>query len=202
MFYKSELETDMEAVLDKVCARFEFPIFVKPANTGSSVGVSKAYDREELKTALIKAAQFDVKILAEEFIDGREIELAVLETVNNGARELIVSRCGEVKPGSDFYDYDDKYKNGTSQLFIPARLPEKTIEEIRRIAVRAYRMLGCRGLSRVDFFVREKDGSILLNEINTLPGFTAISMYPKLWAHAGVEGSELLDRLIAYALAV
>ena len=196
-FYADRYRTGADIIKNKITARLDFPVFVKPANAGSSVGISKVHSLDELDAAVEKAAREDSKIVVEEGIVGREVECAVM-----GNEDPVASTVGEIGASAEFYDYDDKYKNGTSQLFIPARLPEKTIEEIRRIAVRAYRMLGCRGLSRVDFFVREKDGSILLNEINTLPGFTAISMYPKLWAHAGVEGSELLDRLIAYALAV
>ena len=180
----------------KIEARLQFPIFVKPANAGSSVGISKVSSMAELDAAVEKAAHEDAKIVVEEGIDGQEVECAVL-----GDRDAEASPVGEIGASAAFYDYDDKYKSGTSQLFIPARLDDATMEEIRRIAVRAYRLLGCSGLARVDFFVRKQDGKVLLNEINTLPGFTNISMYPKLWNFAGVSFSQLIDRLIALAQA-
>lgn len=180
----------------KIEARLQFPIFVKPANAGSSVGISKVSSMAELDAAVEKAAREDAKIVVEEGIEGQEVECAVL-----GNRDAEASPVGEIGASAAFYDYDDKYKSGTSQLFIPARLDDATMEEIRRIAVRAYRLLGCSGLARVDFFVRKQDGKVLLNEINTLPGFTNISMYPKLWNFAGVSFSQLIDRLIALAQA-
>ncbi|MBE6688588.1 MAG: D-alanine--D-alanine ligase [Ruminococcaceae bacterium] len=198
IFYKSELESDMENVLDKTCTKFEFPIFVKPANTGSSVGVSKAYNREELREAFTKAAMYDVKIIAEEFIDGREIELAILETEKDGSYELMVSECGEVKPGSDFYDYDDKYKNGVSSTVIPADIPHDISEKLKKTAVEIFRFLECRGFSRCDFFLRGEQ--IVFNEVNTLPGFTKISMYPQLMSAVGVGYTELITRLIEFAM--
>lgn len=196
-FYADLYHTRADVIKNKIAARLDFPVFVKPANAGSSVGISKVNSIDELDAAVEKAAKEDGKIVVEEGIVGAEVECAVM-----GNEEPIASTVGEIGASAEFYDYDDKYKNGTSQLYIPARLPEEKIEEIRAIAKRAYHMLGCRGLARVDFFVREKDGRVLLNEINTLPGFTAISMYPKLWEHEGVSGTELLNRLIAYALAV
>lgn len=180
----------------KIEARLEFPIFVKPANAGSSVGISKVEAMEALDAAVEKAAREDSKIVVEEGVVGQEVECAVL-----GNRDAEASPVGEIGASAAFYDYDDKYKNGTSQLFIPARIGEETTEEIRRTAVRAYRLLGCRGLARVDFFVRRKDGKVLLNEINTLPGFTQISMYPKLWEAAGLPYAGLIDRLIELAFA-
>lgn len=184
-----------EKIRNKILQRLSFPIFVKPANAGSSVGVSKVSSLEELDAAVEKAMAEDGKIVVEEGIDGQEVECAVL---GNDFPE--VSIVGEIGASAEFYDYDDKYKNGTSQLYIPARLPEETAQEIRKTAVRAYRMLGCKGLARVDFFVRKSDGKVLLNELNTLPGFTAISMYPKLWETCGLEGPALIDRLIQCAL--
>ena len=157
--------------------------------------MSKVSSLEELDAAVEKAMAEDGKIVVEEGIDGQEVECAVL---GNDFPE--VSIVGEIGASAEFYDYDDKYKNGTSQLYIPARLPEETAQEIRKTAVRAYRMLGCKGLARVDFFVRKSDGKVLLNELNTLPGFTAISMYPKLWETCGLEGPALIDRLIQCAL--
>ncbi len=178
----------------KIRERLGYPVFVKPANAGSSVGVSKVSCEEELDAAVEKAAREDSKVEVEEAIVGQEVECAVL-----GNGHPIVSGVGEIAASAEFYDYDDKYKNGTSQLYIPARLPEETAEQIRSTALRAYCRLGCSGLARVDFFVRKSDGAVLLNELNTLPGFTPISMYPKLWEAAGVPIPELLDRLIALA---
>ncbi len=174
-----------------------YPIFVKPANAGSSVGISKVKEEAELDAAVAKAAQEDGKIVLEETIVGQEVECAVL-----GNEEPRASLVGEVGAAAEFYDYDDKYVNGVSKLYIPARIPEETAEAIRKTAIQAYQVLECRGLCRIDFFVRESDGAILLNEPNTLPGFTAISMYPKLWEATGLPYSELLHRLIRLAQAM
>lgn len=173
-----------------------YPVFVKPANAGSSVGVSKVHCKAELDDAIQKAAHEDSRIVIEEGILGQEVECAVL-----GNEEPKASIVGEIASSADFYDYEDKYINGTSQLFLPARIPEETAEEIRRTAVYAYRSLGCGGLARVDFFVRKSDGKIFLNELNTMPGFTNISMYPKLWEKTGLPYGELLDALIDLAFA-
>ncbi|MBO5110466.1 MAG: D-alanine--D-alanine ligase [Clostridia bacterium] len=184
---------DVQEVAARVEAKFTYPVFVKPANAGSSVGASKAEDRDGLLRALALAAKEDKKILVEEFVRCREVEVAVM-----GNESPVASRTGEIAPGSDFYDYDTKYKNDTASYYIPARISEEMQEQIRAWAVTVYRALGCRGLSRVDFFVRD-DREIFFNEINTLPGFTSISMYPKLWMDAGLTFSEILDRLIALA---
>lgn len=180
----------------KINARLGYPVFVKPANAGSSVGVSKVRSEEELDAAVEKAAREDDKIIVEEAIVGQEVECAVL-----GNSEPKASLVGEIAASAEFYDYDDKYKSGTSQLYIPAHLDEAVMEEIRHTACRAYRMLGCTGLSRVDFFVRNGN-EVILNELNTIPGFTSISMYPKLWAAAGVSYADLLDRLITLAFEI
>ena len=193
-FFADNYQTGADKIKVKIEARLGHPIFVKPANAGSSVGVSKVSCEEELDEAVAKAAREDGKILVEEAITGQEVECAVL-----GNERPEASTVGEIGASAEFYDYDDKYINGTSQLYIPARLPEATIDEIRRTAARAYRLLGCNGLARADFFVRDSDGAVLLNELNTLPGFTAISMYPKLWETCGVPLPELLDRLIQLA---
>ena len=193
-FYADRFQAEPEKIKNKITARFDFPVFVKPANAGSSVGVSKVTCKEQLEEAILKASKEDSKVIVEEGIVGQEVECAVI-----GNRDAKASTVGEIGATAEFYDYDDKYKNGTSQTFIPARLTEEKIEEIRQIAVRAYRLLGCSGLARVDFFV-QKDGKVILNEINTLPGFTSISMYPKLWIAAGMTASQLLDELIRYAL--
>ena len=194
-FFAHRYEAAAETIRNKIAQRLDFPVFVKPANAGSSVGISKVSCMEELDEAVAKAAREDSKIVVEEGIVGQEVECAVLG--NDYPEASIV---GEIGASAEFYDYDDKYKNGTSQLYIPARISEETAEEIRKTAVRAYRMLGCKGLARVDFFVRKSDGKVLLNELNTLPGFTSISMYPKLWEACGVSGKELMDRLITCAL--
>lgn len=171
-----------------------YPIFVKPANAGSSVGVSKAVDRASLEKAMEVAFKEDRKVVLEEFIDGFEVECAVL-----GNRNAKAMSVGQIKPANEFYDYEAKYENDNSELYIPAHIPEETIEEVRRAAVRAYTVLGCSGLSRVDFFVTKKDNRVVFNEINTIPGFTPISMYPKLCEHSGIGYSELIDRLFALA---
>ncbi len=194
-FYADRYRAAPEVVLNKIQARLDFPIFVKPANAGSSVGVSKVERPEDLPAAIEKASLEDGKVIVEQGIDGQEVEVAVLGT-RPGAEASCV---GEIGASAQFYDYDDKYVNGTSQLFIPARLEEKTAQKIRDIAVRAFRMLGCSGLARVDFFVTG-EGEVVLNEVNTLPGFTRISMYPKLMTASGMEYSELLTRLIQLAL--
>lgn len=180
--------------MDEIENKLGYPCFVKPARTGSSVGVGKAHDREELKAAIENAAEFDRKILVEENIDGHEVECAVLGNENPKAATV-----GEIMPTVEFYDFDAKYNDNSTQLQIPANLPEDTIEQIREYAVRAFKSLDGSGLSRVDFFVRNSDGAIVLNEINTLPGFTNISMYPKLWDAVGIGYSELLDKLIELA---
>ena len=194
--YSIDYEKRKEEILREIHGRLKgYPVFVKPANAGSSVGVSKVHEESELDTAVAKAAKEDGRIVIEEGIIGQEVECAVL-----GNEEPRASVVGEIATDADFYDYEDKYINGTSKLYIPARIPEETAEEIRKTAVHAYRSLGCGGLSRVDFFVRNSDGKIFLNELNTLPGFTSISMYPKLWEHTGLPYGELLDELIRYAL--
>ena len=171
-----------------------YPIFVKPANAGSSVGVSKAVDRASLEKAMEVAFKEDRKVVLEKFIDGFEVECAVL-----GNRDARAMSVGQIKPANEFYDYEAKYENDNSELYIPAHISEETIEEVRRAAVRAYTVLGCSGLSRVDFFVTKKDNRVVFNEINTIPGFTPISMYPKLCEHSGIGYSELIDRLFALA---
>ncbi|MBQ9921182.1 MAG: D-alanine--D-alanine ligase [Clostridia bacterium] len=197
-FYKNDIDTDINSVLDTICTKFSFPIFVKPSNTGSSVGVSKARTREELAEALINASKFDKKVIAEEFIDGREIEIAILETLKDGKYEMLISPCGEVKPGSDFYDYEDKYINGNSSTVIPAQIDNKISDKLRKTAADIFRFLECRGFCRCDFFLCGEQ--IVFNEVNTLPGFTKISMYPSLIQELGISYSELITLLIEYAI--
>lgn len=192
---RQDLKRNPEAVLAAVEGKFSYPVFVKPAGTGSSVGVSKAQDLNQLRKALEYAAQFDAKVLVEEFIDGHEVEVAVLGNATPAA-----STCGEIVAGAEFYDYEAKYISNSSQLYIPARISEDAMERVRETAVRIYVAMGCRGLSRVDFFVTYEGEEVIFNEINTLPGFTSISMYPKLFEASGIEYGDLVDQLIQLAL--
>ena len=173
----------------------KFPVFVKPCSQGSSVGVAKANDMLELAAGLTEAFKLDDKVLVEEFIDGHEVECAVL-----GNRNPVASTVGEIAPTQEFYTFDAKYKDETSQLYIPAHITPQQIETVRQNALRVYAALGCRGLSRVDFFVTHEGGEVVFNELNSIPGFTSISMYPKLFDHEGLHYPALLDRLIALAL--
>jgi len=191
----SDLQHQMDHILDSLEQRFDYPVFIKPAGTGSSVGVSKAADREALAQALRNAGQFDEKILVEEFIHGREIEVAVM-----GNDSPVASICGEIDSGAEFYDYDAKYVTDTSVAYIPARIPEDVAELVREAAVKVYTAIGCQGLSRVDFFVTFAENRIVFNEINTLPGFTSISMYPKLFGASGIPYDQLLDELLELAM--
>ena len=194
-FYADRFDAAPDTIKNKIQARLDFPVFVKPSSAGSSVGVSKVERFEDLDQAIRKAAREDKKVVVEEGITGQEVEVAVL-----GNRDCDASIVGEIGASAQFYDYDDKYINGTSQLYIPARIPQEVSKKIRQTAVRAYRLLGCSGLARVDFFVTAGDNRVILNEINTLPGFTSISMYPKLWMAMGLSYGELLDKLIELAL--
>ena len=190
----TEIASHMEQVIVRLEEKFQYPMFVKPAGTGSSVGVSKASDRLALKNALTGAAKYDSKILVEEFINGREIEVAVM-----GNQSPVASICGEIDSGAEFYDYDAKYVTDTSVAYIPARIPEDVEEFVREQAVKIYSAIGCQGLSRVDFFVTHDDNRVVFNEINTLPGFTSISMYPKLFAASGIPYSQIIDNLLELA---
>ena len=192
---RQDLEYHMDNILDALEKKFSYPMFVKPAGTGSSVGVSKAADREALRQALLAASVFDKKILVEEFIHGREVEVAVM-----GNENPVASVCGEIDSGADFYDYDAKFITDTSVAYIPARISAEAEEFVREAAVKVYSAIGCQGLSRVDFFVTYEGERVVFNEINTLPGFTSISMYPKLFAASGIPYSELIDELIKLAV--
>lgn len=191
----ADAEERMDKVLTSLENQFSYPMFVKPAGTGSSVGVSKAVDRESLREALLAAGVYDEKILVEEFIHGREVEVAVM-----GNDSPVASICGEIDSGAEFYDYDSKYVTDTSTAYIPARIPEDVAEQVRDAAVKVYSAVGCQGLSRVDFFVTYEDNRVVFNEINTLPGFTSISMYPKLFAASGIPYSQLIDELLRLAM--
>jgi len=193
---RSEWESGRERVLKAVAKRFRFPLFVKPATLGSSVGMSKVHKREELPAALDLAAEFAQKIVVERNIRGREIEVSVL-----GNDEPKASVPGEIIPHREFYDYTAKYLEEGTRLEIPAKLTTTQVQKFQEYAVRAFRCLECRGMARVDFFLEKPSGRIYLNEINTIPGFTSISMYPKLWEASGIPYRELIDRLIQLALA-
>ena len=195
---RADVETDRAAVLDRAEQMLGYPIFVKPANAGSSVGISKAADRAALDAALDVALREDDKVVFEEFIDGQEVECAAIGNPDDPA-SVSTTRPGEILAGAEFYTYDDKYKNGVSQTLIPARLSEEKLDEVQAEARKAYLALGCAGLSRCDFFVERGTGRVLCNELNTLPGFTAISMYPKLMEHEGLTFSQLVDRLLRLA---
>ena len=190
-----EIESDLEGVCDGVEQKLVWPVFVKPANAGSSVGISKVSSREELKKAIDLALENDRKVVFEAFVDGQEVECAVI-----GSDPAVATRPGEILAGAEFYTYDDKYKNGVSQTVIPAHLPEAKLDEVKTYAAMAYTALNCEGLARCDFFVEHGTGRVLINEINTFPGFTSISMYPKLMEHEGLPVPQLIDRLIALAL--
>ncbi len=185
---------ELNEVSDLVTEKLNFPMFVKPSNSGSSVGISKASNLEELKNAIVEASKFDKKILIEQGIDGREVECAVL-----GNEDVVSSCVGEIIAADEFYSYDAKYKNQESKTLIPAEISDDKSEEIRKLAVKAFKAIDGKGLSRVDFFIENGTGKVYINEINTLPGFTSISMYPKLFEQVGVEYSELLDRVIDLA---
>lgn len=185
--------------LDEICDTLEknlkYPMFIKPSNSGSSVGVKKAVDRKALKEAIEFASRFDKKVLVEEEIKGHEVECAVL-----GNEEVIASNVGEIKSADEFYDFDSKYKNSASKTIIPAEISKEKQEEIRRSAIKAFKAIDGKGLSRVDFFVENDTNEVYLNEINTIPGFTQISMYPKLFESSGIKYSKLLDKLIELAI--
>ncbi len=189
--------TDARQILTDVADHLGFPVFVKPANMGSSVGVSRAATIDELDSALNLALRYDDVIVIEEAVNGREVEVAVL---GNTAPDA--SLPGEVKPGSDFYDYEDKYVTGNAELMIPAKLSDDAITQVREYAADAFVALRCTGMARVDFFYEEDGRGWLLNEVNTIPGFTPASMYPKMWEATGIEYPDLIDRLVTLAIEV
>lgn len=193
---RSELEGNMDSVIEKAEALGEYPLFTKPANLGSSVGISKCNSRSDLTEGLMDAARYDRRIIIENGVKNvREIEVSVL-----GNEDPQASVCGEILPSREFYSYESKYVDGTSGLIIPAPLPEDIADQIREYAVRAYKAIDCAGMARADFFVEKDTNTIYLNELNTIPGFTSISMYPKLWQASGLTYAQLVDRLIELAL--
>ena len=194
-FTEYEYCKDSRKCLDLATNKLGFPIFVKPANAGSSVGITKAHNDEELIVGIEKAFKEDKKVVLEEFIEGQEVEVAVL-----GNEEPIAAEVGQIVAAAEFYDFDAKYNNPASELHIPALLSEEKRNEVRQAALKAYKALSCEGMSRCDFFVTKGDQRVLLNEINTIPGQTSISMYPKLFEAVGVGYTELIDRLIDLAI--
>ena len=190
-----EMKLENDEIVKLVEEKLQFPVFVKPSNSGSSVGVTKASNAPELIKAIEEASIYDKKVLVEEAIVGKEVECAVLGNDNPKA-----STVGEILSAEEFYSYDAKYNNAESKTRIPAQISEEKIEEIRKAAVKAFKATDCKGLARVDFFVKNDTNEVYINEINTMPGFTEISMYPKLWEYMGINYSELLDELINLAM--
>jgi D-alanine-D-alanine ligase len=193
---RKQWESDPKRVRKTIESELKYPLFVKPANLGSSVGITKAHDRSELDGAMNEAARFDRKLIVEQGVGGkkgraREIECSVL---GNDAPEASIP--GEIVPAAEFYDYEAKYIDEGSKLVIPAKLMKAQQKQVQRMAVQAFLAVDCSGLGRVDFLVEPKSGKVYVNEINTMPGFTSISMYPKLWAASGLPYPQLLDRLI------
>jgi D-alanine-D-alanine ligase len=195
LFLRADWESRPAAVRKRIESKLRYPLFVKPVNLGSSVGISKVHNRGELTAALDLASQYDRKMLAEKGINAREIECSVL---GNDHPEASVP--GEVVPVNEFYDYEAKYLKQGSELVIPAKLTASQKKQVREVAIRAFQAIDCAGMARVDFLIDRKSGKVYLNEINTIPGFTSISMYPKLWEASGVPYPRLLDRLIELAL--
>ena len=193
---RTEIENDILSVIERAEKIGEYPLFTKPANLGSSVGVTKCNNRSDLQEGLMEASAFDRRILIQKGVKNvREIEVSVL-----GNDDPIASICGEVLPSREFYSYESKYIDGTSDLVIPAPLPDEVTECIRDYAVRAYKSIDCAGMARVDFFVEKDTNKVYLNELNSIPGFTKISMYPKLWEASGLPYNKLVDRLIELAM--
>lgn len=192
---RKEWEQTPDEVIARIEAEIGYDAFVKPANLGSSVGIAKAHNQDELRAALDDAARYDRKLLVEKAVDGREIEVSVL-----GNDAPIASVPGEIVPSNEFYDYAAKYLDGESQLLIPAPIPDEVAEQVRELAVRAYVAIDCAGMARADFLLDRRTGEVYVNELNTLPGFTPISMYPKLWEASGIPYAELIGRLIELAL--
>ncbi len=189
-----EQELSISEIAKIIDETIHFPVFVKPSNSGSSVGVHKATNQQELQSALLDASIYDTKILLEEEIEGREVECAVL-----GNEEVKATCVGEVLSAEDFYTFEAKYQNAASRTVIPAKIEEEKLKEIQTLAIKAFKAVDGKGLSRVDFFIRKSDNQVYINEINTMPGFTQISMYPQLWEVSGLSYTKLLDELIRIA---
>lgn len=186
---------DSKKFVEAIEHKLGYPCFVKPANSGSSVGITKAHNRDTLEVGLVEALKYDRKVLVEEGLNAREIEVAVL-----GNDDPKASVPGEIIPAKEFYDYEAKYQNAASKLLIPAELSDNDMVSIRELAVKIYKKLDCAGMARVDFLVDKESGEVYLNEVNTLPGFTSISMYPKMWEATGLSYRELIDKLVELAI--
>lgn len=190
-FNRTQWEKDSHGLLQSIEDELGYPCFVKPANLGSSVGISKAKDAEQLKRAIETALRYDNKIIVEEFVDAREVEVSVL-----GNEEPMASIPGEIVSSSEYYDYTSKYTDGKSEMLIPAPVEPDTADRLRELAITAFKAIDGNGITRADFFIRRSDGAMMINEVNTMPGFTPYSMYPLLWRETGVSYRELLDRMI------
>jgi D-alanine-D-alanine ligase len=200
LLLRSEIEKDMTGSIAKAESILPgsadpYPLFTKPANLGSSVGITRCTSRSDLMEGLLEAARYDRRVLVERGVDAREIEISVL-----GNDDPQVSIPGEILPSREFYSYESKYLDGTSELMIPAPIPPETAAKAGEIALQAYRAIDCYGMARVDFFLDRQTGELFLSELNTIPGFTTISMYPKLWEASGLKYPDLIDRLIELAL--
>lgn len=193
-FYKKQLQS-CQTVMEKIEKELGYPCFIKPANAGSSVGISKAHNPQELEQALFHAAKFDNKIIAEEFVDAREVECAVL-----GSDNPMASCVGEILSSGEFYDYDAKYNSPESKTVVPVDMPQEITDKIKQVALQIYQAVEGTGLARVDFFVKKGTNEVIFNELNTMPGFTTISMYPMLWEEEGKTKTMLIDELITLAL--
>lgn len=190
-----EHKEDESKIVTKIEKALFYPVFIKPSNSGSSVGITKAHNREELKEGLKEALKYDRKVLIERGLNAREVEVAVL---GNDYPKAAVP--GEIVPAKEFYDYEAKYQNEASKLLIPAALSDEKLEAIKETAIKVYKILDCAGMARVDFLVDKDTEEVYLNEVNTIPGFTSISMYPKLWQASGISYKELIDKLIEFAI--
>lgn len=194
-FSNKQWQTQEGQIVEVVEQRLRYPLFVKPANLGSSVGINKARNRNELRDAFRDAAKYDLKIVIEQGISGRELECSVL-----GNNEPVASLPGEIVPKREFYDYIAKYIEDTTELHIPAKLEPAQNALVQELSIRAFRAIGCSGMARVDLFLENGTGKLFVNEINTIPGFTSISMYPKLWEASGLSYPDLIDRLLELGL--
>ncbi len=188
-------QKEKASIINKIEEEINYPVFIKPANMGSSVGITKAHNKDELANGIEEAFNYDKKIVVEKGIEAKEIEVSIL-----GNDEPMVSIPGEIIPGNEFYDYEAKYLADNSKLLIPAPLTTEQIDKIKLDGIKAFLSLDCAGLARVDFFIDKADGSVYINEINTMPGFTKISMYPKLWEASGIGYSDLIDKLISLGI--
>jgi len=195
LLLRSEIQTDMQAATQKAETAGDYPLFIKPANLGSSVGINKVENRSDLVEGLMEAAQYDRRVVAQKGLQVREIEVSVM-----GNDQPQASVCGEVLPGAEFYSYEAKYHDDRSRTIVPADIPQETSERIRKLALQAYKACDLAGLARVDFFIDKTSGNVFINELNTIPGFTGISMFPMLWKASGVPNRELVEKLVEFAL--